>query len=359
MSSDLIANFEKRFRAGARVSADFRVPIESFSITVLFGPSGCGKSTVLRCLAGLERPEEGTIRFGDETWFDAKRRVCKSPQRRDVGFLFQAYALFPHLTVAENIGYGLTGFPRAARDQRIGELMDSLGLQGLGGRYIHEISGGQQQRVALARAIARRPRLLLLDEPLSALDTSLREELRLELRRQLELFGIPTILVTHDRNEALSIAQRIVVMRDGKVQQVGSVSDVLSKPANLAVARSLGIENIFSLRDWNARAQPQLRRDDSAAGAGTQEYVCIAGEDVQLRRTVKGEQSADDESRLTGRLISAANEGAVIRATVDCGARIIALIPRRDFESLSLETGDGVTASIPATRLRIVRAQSH
>jgi molybdate transport system ATP-binding protein len=358
MSSDLIAQFEKRFRGGASVSADFRVPVESFSITVLFGPSGCGKSTVLRCLAGLERPEEGTIRFGDEKWFDSARRVCTSPQRRDVGFLFQSYALFPHLTVAENIGYGLTSFPRAARDQRVGDLLDVLGLEGLGRRSVHEISGGQQQRVALARAIARRPRLLLLDEPLSALDTSLRDELRQELRRQIELFGIPTILVTHDRNEALAIAQRIVVMRDGRMQQVGTIEDVLANPANLAVARSMGIENIVPLREWNVHAQPAVQRKDAGAAesSGHEEFVCITGEVVQLRRATKGEQPGAEEYRLTGRLIAAANEGAVVRATLDCGVRLVALVPRREFDACGLKPGDAVTASVSTGALRVVHA---
>jgi len=174
-AAELAAEFEKHFPGGTVIQVELRRPADAFSLTVLFGPSGSGKSTTLRCLAGLDRPERGTIRFGDEIWSDAGRGIFLPPQRRRIGYLFQDYALFPHLRVAQNIGYGLGKIAAAARRRRIEEITALLGLAGLEDRYPRQLSGGQQQRVALARALVCRPRLLLLDEPLSALDAPTRE----------------------------------------------------------------------------------------------------------------------------------------------------------------------------------------
>ena len=228
MTRELSAQFEMRYPSGATVHGELSLPIDQFSITVLFGPSGCGKTTVLRCLAGLQRPQRGVIRLGLETWFDANANICRSPQERDIGFLFQDYALFPHLNVTQNIGYGLNNLTDTQRRQRIDEMLSALNLRGLETRYPHQISGGQQQRVALARVLARRPRLLLLDEPLSAIDNVLRKQLRLELRRVLTEFAIPVVLVTHDPAEAQQLAQRVVVLSDGRVIKAGTFGEVAS-----------------------------------------------------------------------------------------------------------------------------------
>jgi molybdate transport system ATP-binding protein len=223
LGQELLAHFEARYSSGVTVHGELRLPMNQFSITVLFGPSGCGKTTILRCLAGLHRPTRGIIRFGSETWFDADAKVCRSPQERDIGFLFQDYALFPHLTVAQNIGYGLLRLPPKPRQQRVDEMVRALNLDGLNARYPHQISGGQQQRVALARVLVRRPRLLLLDEPLSAIDNSLRAQLRTELHRVLTDFGIPVVLVTHDPIEAKELAHRVIELHDGRVTQKGTL----------------------------------------------------------------------------------------------------------------------------------------
>ena len=217
MSESLVARFERRFNGEPTIAADLTLAEDRFSITVLFGPSGCGKTTILRCLAGLDRPEAGSIHLGQRVWFDAEQRVCLSPQDRDIGFLFQEYALFPHLTVAENIGYSLGGVVAALRQQAIEEMLVRFDLQGLDQRFPRQISGGQQQRVALARALIRRPRLLLLDEPLSAPDAATREQLRSELRRLLAEFAIPVVLVTHDRLGAMAMADQVVVLDQGRV----------------------------------------------------------------------------------------------------------------------------------------------
>ena len=186
MSAALTADFAKHFQPGPVIRASLRCALDAFSITVLFGPSGSGKTTVLRCIAGLERPEEGTIRYAEEVWFDAGQNISLPPQQRGIGYLFQDYALFPHLSVSRNVAYGLRGEPQERRRQRTREMFDLLELTGLEDRYPRQLSGGQQQRVALARALVRQPRLLLLDEPLSALDTPTRRPLRAELRQLLE-----------------------------------------------------------------------------------------------------------------------------------------------------------------------------
>src|SRR5204862_120663 len=232
------------FPGGPVIQVELRRPADAFSLTVLFGRSGSGKSTTLRCLAGLERPERGTIRFGDEVWFDAERGIFLPPQRRRIGYLFQDYALFPHLRVAQNIGYGLGKIAAPERRQRIEEITTLLGLAGLEDRYPKQLSGGQQQRVALARALVCRPRLLLLDEPLSTLDAPTREHLRRQLRHWLVQLRIATILVTHDRVEAIALGDHVVIFEAGRVRQSGSVQQVFSAPVDLAVARIVGVDTI-------------------------------------------------------------------------------------------------------------------
>jgi molybdate transport system ATP-binding protein len=224
VSSELVAEFEKRFAGGPAIHGKLRLPADRFHVTVLLGPSGSGKTTVLRALAGLERPDSGSISFRGQSWFAADAGICLSPQDRDVGFHFQEYALFPHLTVAQNIGYGLKHLPAEEAAKVVAQLLQHFQLGELAARYPHQTSGGQQQRIALARALARRPRLLLLDEPLSALDTDLRNELRPRLRGWLAAFAIPVILVTHDRAEAAALGDQVVVMEAGQMKQVGNAA---------------------------------------------------------------------------------------------------------------------------------------
>ncbi len=203
-------------------------------ILALLGPSGCGKTTTLRLIAGFETPDRGTIRIGG--------RIVQSgvvefpPEERRVGFVFQDYALFPHLDVRKNVEFGLSGLPPGARERRAREAMDLCGLEGMESRFPHQLSGGQQQRTALARALAPGYELLLLDEPLSNLDAALRTSLCKELRRILKHAGRAAIVVTHDREEAFQIADRVAVMRDGKLEQVGSARDLHDRPGGRFVA---------------------------------------------------------------------------------------------------------------------------
>ncbi|MGB0786224.1 MAG: ABC transporter ATP-binding protein [Alphaproteobacteria bacterium] len=207
----------------------------------LLGPSGCGKSTFLRMLAGFDEPTSGDILL------DGESLLGLPPEKRPLNMMFQSYALFPHMTVANNIAFGLkqAGVNRAVRDERIKQVMGQVQLQGLGSRKPAQLSGGQRQRVALARALVNRPKLLLLDEPLAALDKKLREETQFELVRLQQELGITFMVVTHDQDEAMSMADRLAVMNLGQIQQIGAPDDVYERPNSLFVADFLGTINVF------------------------------------------------------------------------------------------------------------------
>ncbi len=359
MTQELIAEFEKRFARGATIRAALRRPAQEFNVSVLFGPSGCGKTTILRCLAGLERPETGAIRFNGETWFDAQQGVFRSPQARDIGFLFQDYALFPHMTVAQNIAFGLRGVATAERRRRIDEMLALFEIKGLAERYPSQVSGGQQQRVALARVMVRRPRLLLLDEPLSALDASLRENLRWELRRLLGEFRVPVVLVTHDRVEAIALADQVVVMEHGEIRQTGTVQEVFARPADLSVAKIVGTETVepgrvIGMEDGLAVVQvghvellallPAHIKQDA--------YVCIRGEEVVLQRHSDAVTSV--RNRLVARVVSIVPEGPMVRVGLDCGFRLTSLVTRPACEELQLSVGEEVVAMLKAPAIHLI-----
>lgn len=227
----------------------------------LLGPSGCGKSTLLRLIAGLERPDSGRVTV-------AGRDITSlPPQKRDMGMVFQDYALFPHLNVAGNVGFALVekGLPAPLVREQVGRLLELVGLAGMEGRKVFELSGGQQQRVALARALANEPSLLLLDEPLSNLDPELRSNLQLELRGLLETLSVEAVYVTHDQDEAFTVAPRVAVMRRGRIVQEGAVRELLAAPRDTWTARFLGYRNVFgpgALSANRTRSGGTLVRDD-------------------------------------------------------------------------------------------------
>ena len=215
--------------------------VERGEVVALLGPSGCGKTTLLRLIAGFERPDGGTVAVAEREVASAATWI--PPERRRVGMVFQDYALFPHLTVSENVGFGL---PRRARATRVAELLAIVGLDALGRRYPHELSGGQQQRVALARALAPAPELVLLDEPWSNVDPFLRESLRAEVSEIIRPLGVTVLLVTHDREEAFSLADRIALMRDGAIVQEGTSEEIYFAPVSRWAAEFVGAANVLS-----------------------------------------------------------------------------------------------------------------
>jgi iron(III) transport system ATP-binding protein len=234
----------KRYSQPAHLAVeDLTLDVASGEILCLLGPSGCGKTTLLRLIAGFETPDEGAVRIagaevaGPSTWVP--------PDRRRIGFVFQDYALFPHLTVLQNVAFGLRGADRADRERRAAEVLDLVGLTIFSGRYPHQLSGGQQQRVALARALAPQPAVILLDEPFSNLDAALRGATRDEVRQILKRTGTTTVLVTHDQEEALTFADRLAVMRAGRLEQEGAPETVYARPRTAFVATFLGRTNLL------------------------------------------------------------------------------------------------------------------
>ncbi len=353
-------HFEKRFPGGAIVKADLQLPMASGGVTVLFGPSGAGKTTILRCLAGLERPEQGFIRCGEEIWYDAERGVSRPPQERRVGYLFQDYAVFPHLTARQNVEYGLMNWKAALRRERVASMLDLLELRGLEDRHSRQLSGGELQRVALARALAPNPRLLLLDEPLSALDAPTRSRLQAELRRLLAKVGVPTLLVTHDRTEAIALGDRIGVIVAGTIRQIGPVQEVFSRPADLAVAQSVGVETVVPARITGASnglllveaGQARIAACDPGDIEGPDVFLCIRAEEVMLEHGPPSRGSA--RNHLAGRITEIVPEGALVRVLLDCGFPLIALITKQSREDLSLNCGDQINAVVKATSVHLI-----
>jgi len=245
-----LSNISKRFGDNSVVS-DFNLDVEKGEFVSFLGPSGCGKTTTLRIVAGFEIPTTGKVILDDA---DLTNRA---PNQRNVGMVFQAYALFPNMTVAQNIGFGLQIRRESAQaiKERVGEMLSLIHLEDRGGSYPYQLSGGQQQRVALARALANRPQVLLLDEPLSALDAKIRVSLRAEIRAIQKKLGITAIYVTHDQEEALSISDRIVVMYDGRIEQVGTPFEIYNFPTTAFVASFVGTLNTTEAEVIDPKAQ--------------------------------------------------------------------------------------------------------
>lgn len=361
MAEEIIGQFSRRFPNGPVITADaLRVRCDRPSVTVLFGPSGSGKTTLLRCLAGLERPDSGTIQCGSDIWFDHSRSIDLPPQSRWIGYLSQDYALFPHLNVARNIGYGLRRVSAADRHARVSEMIRLLDLGGLEDRFPVQLSGGQQQRVALARAVVPKPKVLLLDEPLSALDSPTRIRVRSELRRWLTHLGIPALLVTHDRIETLTLGDELIVMDQGKIVQSGPVNEVFSRPGNLAVAGILSVETVVAGRVVAAADEllsvavgnALLWALGSGLAPGAPVHVCIRAEDVIL---LQGSHPASSpRNHLTATIQSVTAEGPLMRIELECGFPLIALLTRQAAAEMQLKPGGQVMALIKAPQIHLI-----
>jgi iron(III) transport system ATP-binding protein len=236
----------KNFGAEAAVR-DVCLSVGRGEFVTLLGPSGCGKTTTLRCIAGLERPDTGEVRIDGEIVASAERGICLNPEHRNIGMVFQSYAVWPHMTVFDNVAYGLRvrRAPASVVRERTMRVLKRVGLANLADRYATKLSGGQRQRVALARAIVYEPKVVLFDEPLSNLDAKLREQMRVELVRLQKDVGITSIYVTHDQSEALVMSDRVVVMNRGVIQQIGDPHTIYARPANTFVANFIGVANLM------------------------------------------------------------------------------------------------------------------
>jgi putative spermidine/putrescine transport system ATP-binding protein len=321
-------------------------------LVCLLGPSGCGKTTLLRCIAGLEAPSAGRIRLDSQDLTDTPAH------RRNFGMVFQSLALFPHLSVGENIAYGLRirGAGQAERRRRADELLELVRLPGVIDRPVSQLSGGQRQRVAMARALALNPRLFLLDEPLSALDAKLREAMQIELRLLQRRLGISTIVVTHDQREAMTMADIVVVMDHGRVQQVASPLDSYRNPSNAFVADFIGISNLvpgtLSGRDTVlVEGRPiRVARPPERVADGTRVTLSVRPEEVHVRPA-----QADGENSLVGEVSFVRDLGASVEITVRCGEQeVLAVTTPR--ERPRVEIGDPVAVELPAAACVVLPA---
>jgi molybdate transport system ATP-binding protein len=334
-------------------------------ILVLFGPSGAGKTSTLNAVAGLLNPEAGEIRLGAEVFFRRHRPgppVHVPARRRGIGYVFQSYALFPHLTALQNVGYALA---RTSGGQgRALALLEQMGMAHLAGRYPHELSGGQQQRVAIARALAREPRLLLLDEPFAALDRAVREQLQRDLRTLQAARGLTVLYVTHRLEDAFAVGHRLAVMRDGRVEQAGSIEEVFRQPSNHRVASILGLRNLFQARvveagaealvlDWDGlrlQALPQPAASLTVTAYIRPEDVKVLYPDRPLMNAVRHNQV---DARILERRPQADLQSLLV--TLANGHELEVGFPVRLYTSMRLAPGDTVRLALRKEGIVVLR----
>jgi iron(III) transport system ATP-binding protein len=334
---------------GVAAVAGIGFTIKAGELATLLGPSGCGKTTTLRCLAGLDRPDSGRIVIGEQAVVDTKAGVFVSPQRRNLGMVFQSYAIWPHMTVLENVAYALEGrgIAKAERKKLAMEALALVQLAGLAERPAPRLSGGQQQRVAIARAMVGHPQALLLDEPLSNLDARLRLEMRNELRRIQRDSGLTSIYVTHDQAEALAISDVIIVMKDGRVVEHGRPVDIYRHPRHVFTAQFLGATNLIAGTVAEADAAAGRLAVTTALGRilgidptrtlepGAKVMVSIRPEDLTTHAATAG-----GVNTFEGRMTFAAFAGAAVEAELKCGETKIACLLDREAD---LTPGRAVT----------------
>jgi putative spermidine/putrescine transport system ATP-binding protein/spermidine/putrescine transport system ATP-binding protein len=341
------AGVTKRYGKAVAVKA-LSLDIPRGSFFSLLGPSGCGKTTTLRLIAGFETPDEGDVFIRD-------RRVTDiAPYRRDFAMVFQNFALFPHLTVEQNVGFGLrmSGVERQERGQAVAAALDMVKLGGFAGRYPKQLSGGQQQRVAIARAIVMKPAVLLLDEPLGALDKNLREAMQVELRSLQRELGITTVFVTHDQEEALTMSDCVAVMRDGVIEQLGAPREIYERPATEFVATFLGASNMIDALVVEPCAQTSLVEAPcgrfAVAGShpqGARLRLAIRPERVMLGR-------AGQSLPLSAVVRDVVYRGMTAHLFLDCqGQQLLAFVQNADRAALDWEPGQAVTVALPPESL--------
>jgi len=327
--------------------ADVRLTVPPGETLALVGPSGAGKTTTLRVVAGLVRPDRGVVSVDGETWLDTVRRVDWPPERRRVGYLFQEYALFPHLNVSDNIRFG------AARETSVDELLERFRIAPLAKARVRDLSGGERQRVALARALARRPTTLLLDEPLSALDAHTKVGVRVQLHEILRDLGLPTILVTHDYEDAAALADRVGVIVDGVIVQEGRAADLVARPRNSFVASLTGASLLLGTAVAACDGLTEIVLDTGGSAWSTDAETGRVALAVQPWEVAIGRATPDDSSlnHLRGAITSIVPHSN--RARVRVGD-LVAEISASSLERLGLQEGDVVVASFKATAARLL-----
>ena len=350
MSFLVLDNLQKSF-GPVQVVKDFNMSIEKGEFVSFLGPSGCGKTTVLRMIAGFEMPSGGTITIDGE---DQDR--LKSNQR-NIGMVFQAYALFPNMNVFDNVAFGLkvAGKPKAEITERVNEMLALIRLEHLADRYPYQMSGGQQQRVALARALAPKPRVLLLDEPLSALDAKIRISLREEIRQIQRQLGITTVFVTHDQEEALSISDRIVVMNAGRADQIGTPSEIYNHPATRFVASFVGTLNMIDAVVADPAANT-VRIGDQLIALKEAIAEKKGGDTISLAlRPEAGSLVDSGDTALRGEVLSSSFLGSVIRTKLAIGSNTVSFDMFNDPDLTMPAPGEVVTLRFSAGDLLVVR----
>ena len=343
---------------------DVSLQIEEGEMVVLLGPSGCGKTSTMRSIVGLETPAKGRIRIGDEVMFDAERGINIAPNHRGIGMVFQSYAIWPHKTVAQNVEFplrmqGMSG--KELRD-RTDEALEVVGLSGYGSRGASKLSGGQMQRVALARSIVMRPKVLLLDEPLSNLDAKLRDRLRFELKAVQEELNLTSVYVTHDQSEALALADRVAVMRAGRFVQVDRPEVIYHEPVSRFVADFLGVTNIWTATVTSAQGgmvttrlddHPLELRTPGTASVGDKVSVCIRPEAPRIRRA---EEVGSDDNVIRGRVVFSSFLGTHGRYGVRPeGGPLLDIIAYGE-DLISFHRNDEVFVTVPTDAIRLLDA---
>jgi len=351
MSFLTLSSIQKSF-GPVQVVKDFNMSIEKGEFVSFLGPSGCGKTTVLRMIAGFETPSGGAIAI------DGKSQMNLRPNQRNIGMVFQAYALFPNMNVAENVAFGLkvAGRPKAEIDARVKEMLGLIKLDHLADRYPYQMSGGQQQRVALARALAPKPQVLLLDEPLSALDAKIRVSLREEIRMIQQQLGITTVFVTHDQEEALSISDRIVVMNAGKADQIGTPAEIYNRPATRFVAGFVGTLNLIEAKVVDPAAN-RVSIGDQGVTLREPLGTVKAGDTVSLALRPEAGSIAPDakgDTALSGAVVSTNFLGSVIRTRMKVGDSIISFDMFNSPGLVPPAVGENVTLRFTAGDLLVI-----
>jgi molybdate transport system ATP-binding protein len=354
-------DISKRLSPRFALDVAFIVPA---GFTILFGASGCGKTTVLRSIAGLVRPDSGRIVVGDRTFFDAATAVNVSVQRRNVGYVFQQLALFPHLTIEANIAYGLHPLPVPVRRERVRAIADSFHILEVLARRPGHVSGGERQRAALARALVTEPSMLLLDEPLSALDHAIQSRIMADLRRWNERHQIPVLYVTHSHRETYALGERVVVMDDGRVVATGSPHAVLDHPSERTLATLAGFENVFdatvveredgsgTMRCRLEGTETELEVPLAPQRIGDRIRVAIRAGDILLASHEPHGISA--RNVLRARLTAITREGPTIVAIAEAGAHFVVHLSPGGLGRVGLHTGDGAWLVLKTYSCRVL-----